>query len=204
MINRRFTLREKILLLVCAVILLGIFYYKFVYVDAIEASRTYSVEDLDLELQTAQAKVAKMQQMQAEIDSGESQLNGTVATYNNLENEIAELNRILASADTFNLDFADATLTGDTVRRDISVSFHTGSYASMKNILLSLKNCQYRSLIKDVDVSTTSTQSTGINNSGDLNVSLTVTFYETAVNATSTAGLVQTEETSDTGTSSEE
>ena len=204
MINRRFTLKEKLLLLVCALILLGIFYYKFVYVDAIEASKTYSVEDLDLDLQTAQAKVARMQQMQAEIDSGASQLNGTVATYNNLQNEIAELNSILASADTFNLDFADATLTGDTVRRDISVSFHTGSYASMKNILLSLKNCQYRSLIKDVDVSTTSTQSTGINNSGDLNVSLTVTFYETAVNATSTAGLVQTEESSDTGTSSEE
>ena len=189
MLSRKFTTREKVLLLVMAIMLLGLFYYQVVYKQTEHMIAEYDTIDLENELTIVQGKAARKKKMEQEMAEGGQKANGEVATYNNITNEINELNAILANADTFNLSFGEAKAEGTTVRRDIQVSFQTGSYAKMKEFLQQLHDCRYRCLIRNVSVSADASNEKGINAAGDINVSLTVTFYETTFNAKSTEGL---------------
>ena len=56
MMSRSFTKREKILLLVMAVLLLGLVYYQFVIREAADAVERYDVKELESELLIEQAK----------------------------------------------------------------------------------------------------------------------------------------------------
>lgn len=189
MLSRKFTMREKILLLVMAIMLLGLFYYQVVYKQTENMIAGYDTIELENELTIVQGKAAKKKKMEQEMAEGGQKANGVVASYNNITNEINELNAILANADTFNLSFDEAKAEGTTVRRDIQVSFRTGSYAKMKEFLQQLHDCKYRCLIRDVSVSANGSNDKGLNSSNDINVSLIVTFYETTFNAKSTEGL---------------
>lgn len=193
MMSRKFTTREKVLLIICAVLLLAIFYYRFVYLETTETVETFNTSKLETDLLVAQTKAMREPAMKSEIEANSTKRLGVIAPYNNLQSEIAELNMILSNADTYSLDFSDPTLEGETVRRNIRISFHVGSYHAMKDILEKLRSSQYRCLLGDVFVSTASTESTGITRSTDLNVNVNVTFFETTVNATSLAGLPQEE-----------
>lgn len=189
MLSRKFTMREKVLLLVMAVMLLGLFYYQVVYKQTERMISEYDTIDLESELTIVQGKAARKKKMEQEMAEGGQKATGVVASYNNITNEINELNAILANADTFTLDFGEAKAEGTTVRRDIQVSFHTGSYAKMKELLQQLHDCKYRCLIRNVSVSANDSNKKGINSGSDINVSLTVTFYETTFDAKSTEGL---------------
>ena len=123
MLSRKFTTREKVLLLVMAIMLLGLFYYQVVYKQTENMIADYDTIDLENELTIVQGKAAKKKKMEQEMADGGQKANGEVATYNNITNEINELNTILANADTFNLDFGEAKAEGTTVRRDIQVFF---------------------------------------------------------------------------------
>lgn len=189
MMSRKFTKRETILLIIFAVLLIGLVYYYGVWNQSKEALATYNTMDLEDELTVEQAKAMSKQNMQKEIDSGDMKANGVVASYNNITNEISALNDILSMADTYTLDFSEAQENAGTVRRSINVTFHAGSYATVTNMLQQLHDCQYRCLIQDVAISSSASSTTGIKEGSDLNVSLTVTFYETTYNSDSTAGL---------------
>lgn len=193
MMSRKFTTREKVLLLVCAVLLLGILYYRVVWVETANIIAANDVTLLEDEMLLEQMRATSKKQMVDEMAGGTMEPTGEVAVYNNLQNEINELNSILASADTYNIGFFDATLDGTTVRRDVNITFHTGDYGSMKSTLQKLHDCQYRCLIQDMTVSTTARAEGGIQRNGDINVSLKVTFYETTNNAETTIGLPEPE-----------
>ena len=53
MMSRSFTKREKILLLIMAVLLLGLVYYRFVIVETANAVERYDVTELESELLVA-------------------------------------------------------------------------------------------------------------------------------------------------------
>ena len=185
MMSRNFTKREKILLLVLCVLLLGILYYQFVYKTTEETIKEYDTIDLETDLQIEQSKALSIQNMKDEIEANTSSETGVVASYNNIKNELAALNDIFASATSYNLDFGQAVQDGDAVRRQVSINFTAGSYSSAKAIIDDLHNCQYRCLIRTVSVSTTGT---GLK-SGEVSVTMDVTFFETMYNANSSSGL---------------
>ena len=56
MMSRSFTKREKILLLIMAVLLLGLVYYRFVIVETANAVERYDVSELESELLVEQMK----------------------------------------------------------------------------------------------------------------------------------------------------
>ena len=56
MMSRSFTKREKILLLIMAVLLLGLVYYRFVIVETANAVERYDVTELESELLVEQMK----------------------------------------------------------------------------------------------------------------------------------------------------
>ena len=108
MLSRKFTTREKVLLLVMAIMLLGLFYYQVVYKQTEHMIAEYDTIDLENELTIVQGKAARKKKMEQEMAEGGQKANGEVATYNNITNEINELNAILANADTFNQSFVEA------------------------------------------------------------------------------------------------
>lgn len=203
MMSRKFTLREKVLLLVCAVILLGLFYYRVVWMETAEtitASNTSSIQD---EIMIQEAMSQKKTQMEDELKTNSANTLGEIAPYNNISNEMNELSTILQSADSYELSFSEATLEGTTVRRNIDVTYHASSFQNLMKILQSLHDCKYRCMIGNVNIQTASAQSASIQKSSDLNVSLTITFYETTYNSGSTAGLAQQEPDASAGTQTE-
>lgn len=184
--SREFTKKEKMLLLVCIVMFIGIFYYQLVWKSTSQIIKDYNVEKLEEELLLAETKVMKMVQMEKFIEEHKGKTRSIVADYNNLQNEITELNKILTDAYTYQLDFEDATTDGKIVRRNINITFQTGDYSTAKKIIQSLKESRYKCLLRDISfvAKEGSLQTTDI-----VNVSLKVTFYEGVTDAVSIAGL---------------
>lgn len=190
MMSREFTTREKILLLVLCVLLLGIVYYEFIIKDVDETIKQYDTEDLETELLIEQTKAQSIMDMEAEMKNTKAETDSVVASYSNIKNEISALNDIFAAASTYNFDFNQAMKDGDAVRRDINISFTAGSYSTAERIIEKLHDCKYRCLIRNISINTSSGE--GIS-SGSVSVSMTVTFFETMYNANTTDGLEESE-----------
>ena len=156
MMSREFTKREKLLMLIMCILLIGILYFQFVYKPARESIKKYNTSDLSLQLQAEQLKAQNIRKMNSEMASNKATKAGVVASYNNVKNEIKALNDVFAGAQTFNMNFSEATKDGDAVRRNIDISFTAGSYTAAENILKKLYNCKYRCLIRTINITSSS------------------------------------------------
>lgn len=201
MFSYKFSLREKILLFVCLVIALGIFYYEVAFKGFKSAENQYDTSELQTQLTVLQSQAAKQKQMQNYLDSNDSASIGTVAVYNNLANEVSELGSILSDkASQVSITWSEPTLTDNIVRRQAAISFHTDSYGGARSLVDAIAQCRYRCLLADVSMSGSGDED--LASSNDVAVSLNVTFFETTDGAASTSGLVQqqTDTDSDDGT----
>lgn len=184
--NRKVITGQRIFLLLCMLLLLGIGYYQFIWKSTAKTMETYNLVLLEDELLLAQTKAIRMAEMERVIKENDGVSVGLIADYNNLENEIKELNEILEVTQSYQLDFEDATTDGSIVRRNININFQVDDYSTAKKIIHSLQNCRYKSLVRDV---TLSTKEGGLQNTNQIHVSLQVTFYEGVSEGVSTAGL---------------
>lgn len=189
--NRKVITGQRIFLLVCMLLLLGVGYYQFIWKSTAKTMETYNLVLLEDELLLAQTKAMRMAEMERVIKENEGVSLGLIADYNNLENEIKELNEILEVTQSYQLDFEDATTDGSIVRRNINIDFQVDDYGTAKKIIHSLQNCHYKSLVRDV---TLSTKEGGLQNTNQIDVSLQVTFYEGVTERVSTAGLPEYKE----------
>lgn len=184
--NRAFTKEEKILLVLCTVMIIGISYYQFVWKSTNRIIQQYNIATIEDELLNVQTKALQLKKMQTYIDENKGQLIGQVADYNNLQNEIIELNEILSAASTYKIDFEDATTDNKIVRRNVNIAFQTQSYDSAKKIIELLKNSRYKSLLRNINILA---KENGLQNTTLVDVQLKVTFYEGITEAVAHAGL---------------
>ena len=177
--DRAFTTREKILMLVLAVVLLACAYYLLVFApsqSAIENSKT-QVSQLESELTINQAMALKTDSMRDELE--EKRAAGTRAKktldYDSTPAIMKELNGILAGTKTYSLSFADPELSEDgaTVRQSASVSFTAASYSAAKSVVKQLVDSTYTSLVTDFSIA-------AADNGGDANAAVTIVYYENA------------------------
>ena len=188
-LSRDFTGREKALLLLLSLILVGLAYYQFVdrpVREALDIAHA-EAESLTAELKTVEAKLAKMHRMRSEMDDVTA--GGTASemgSYNNSKAEIALLNDILREADEYAVTFADVTRDGDQIRRNFTLQFTTDGYESMEYILNALSGSHYRCLIGDLRCNAAKNEDLM---QGAITVNATATFYETMVGGTPDAGL---------------
>ena len=186
-LSRDFTLREKILLLVMAMVLIVIVYYWFVDKPvrvAIEKSRAEQ-RAMETELQAAEKRVNELRRMQSELDGiMEGGKVSVMGSYNNSKEELRLLNDILNGTRQYSISFADVTRDGDQIRRDFTLNFTASDYNTVKQIISKLSDSELRCLIGDIRCAATG------NNSGNwVSVIATATFYETMVGGTPDAGL---------------
>ena len=149
-LSRDFTLKEKILLLLLFLIILGLAYYRFIHIPCKEAIETaHNQRDtFQTELTGALAKEQQLKKMKEELDSlGELQSASRMDSYNNSKAELTMLNNVLESAYDYSIKFNNVTRDGDQIRRNFSLYFETDSFASAKRIIEQLTDSEYRCLL---------------------------------------------------------
>lgn len=184
--------KEKVLLVILVLIILGFCYYRFVdqpiRKNLSKADAEYS--SLQSELTEANVKIRELQRMQDEIDEiTTAGKYSYMPSYNNAKEELALLNDILSgSATQYSVSFTDVTRNKDQIRRNFKLTFSAPDYETMRGIIDQLTGVDYRCLIGDctskVVVVKNQREETTL-----LDVSATATFFETMVGGTSDAGL---------------
>ena len=189
--NREFTTREKLLILLLCLILVGLAYYQFVDQPVRTALNNAHAErdSLTTELVAVNAKLAVMRRMRDEME--DITAGGTVSemkSYNNSKPEIALLNDILRGTPDYTISFADVTRDGDQIRRNFTLTFTADSYARIQRIVKQLSESPYRCLVGDLKIGM---GRNGTMKEGPISVNATATFFETMVGGTVDAGLPQ-------------
>ena len=172
--------REAGMLVVLVVLLIGVVYYMGFYTPLQAEMSSIAAESAqcDDEIVVANAKVAKMGQMQAELDeifARPAKEITEIAPYDNKEVVLNQLYSILARTQDYSLSFTDPDVQEDgTVRRNISMSFRCDSYAAAKNVIRDLTDSQWRCLVSNLSIAC---------EEGDMmklgvTVTATITFFE--------------------------
>ena len=187
MLNRKFTLRETILLVLCAIIGLGIFYYEIAYKGFKNSIASYNTENLQNEIIAYEAKVAKKKSMEDYIRKHKGDTYGEVALYNNQANEIEALGQIFEGIENIVISWSDPTLTDTTVRRNASVSFSVDGYNNVTSLINAINKCKYRCLISDLSISASG--NSVLDEKNRINVRMNVTFFERVDSTTNLEGL---------------
>ncbi len=175
--KRQFSLRERVLMVVLALLLLGCVYYilveKPVQDTLIDASQRQS--EAESQLTIASAQLQKMHQMQTALDQLEQSAQADVPDYDNAKNVVELLNRAMALTGEYNLTFQPVATQGAIASRTIQMNFRCDSYAAAKQVLQTLLDSDYRCRVTAMSVSCN--QGSDITR-GEVAVSASVTFYE--------------------------
>ena len=182
--SRDFTLPEKILLLVLALILLGLVYYWFVD-QTVRSSITASnieAESIQTQMDAVEKRILYLQSLQNTMDELEDAGNlSWMGSYNNSKAEVAFLNDILADTQQYSIAFAAVTRSGDQIRRNFTLKFQTRNYKAAQDIIVRLCSGTDRCLVGDIKCS--------IAKDRKVTTSASATFFETMVGGTPDAGL---------------
>lgn len=191
LMSRAFTRREKVMMLVLAVLLLTAAYYFFVVqnVASIKATNATQLQEVEDQIAVQNTISSMRSKMQQELDKmGDRRELPVIAAYDNLSNELDELNGLLATATSYDMKLSQPNLEGDTVRRVVALSFTTPSYDSAMTIISRLQSGSYRCVITDFSMVGKMLANGSIES---VSTTLSMTYYETTVGATNLNGLVE-------------
>ena len=191
-LSRSFTMKEKLLLLLLSLVLVGLAYFQFVdrpVRSALESARA-EADSLRTELQTVEAQLARMRRMRAELDDVTAGgAASEMGSYNNSKVEIATLNDILSDTLQYTITFANVTRNGDQIRRNFTLNFTVEDYDMLERVVSAIAANHQRCLIGDLRCNGSRT---GDLTDGNITANATATFYETMVGGTPDAGLPET------------
>ena len=201
-LSRDFSRGEKILLVLLALVLVGLVYYQFVdrVVRDNIAQAKAQTEAAQTELTAVNAKIKRMEEMQAELDSITRNPNASyMGSYNNSQEELAFLNDVLSATDQYSITFSNVTRDGDQIRRNFSLQFSTSDFVSMEKIMKQLGDGRLRCLINDINYNLTRYNYSAADREKyerdyyeRVNLNCTATFFETMVGGVEDAGLPAT------------
>ncbi|MCF0146115.1 MAG: hypothetical protein HUJ73_05965 [Eubacterium sp.] len=185
-LSREFTKKEMVLLIILAALLLGLVYWRFVYVPTQDKIKAYDTSELEILYQAEEVRALKIQSMRDQMEEEAESGRGLIQPYSNQKNELNTLNQIFSSADEFKISFKTPVAEGDLVRRSVEIVFTAKSYEDAEKIVSDLDSCDSLCLISDLKMKA---EDNGDVASGRIQGSLTVTFYETLYGANTTEGL---------------
>ena len=175
--NRAFTTREKVLLVVLAVLLIGVGYFKLLLEpvnDSIDRYTQSAAAEQDEILQNT-VLLAQKRQMEQELQAI-YETGGAVPlpSYDNAESLLVDLNHILADSEDYALNFGSTSELegGYIVCRPLSLQFSAKSYAAARGILAALHDSANVNQISDLSCSLPQ------DTDGRVDVTCSVTFYE--------------------------
>lgn len=178
--NRAFTQREKVLLLVLAVLIIVIGYVKLILQPINEEIESY--ESLTMEEQTTfsanQIKATRMNLMEKEIEKAKAKgVRREVPAYDNSSNLLPGLYQIMESSVDYSLDFGELVYDGNVVQRPVEMTFQTRTYKQARAIIDKLYRSGYAMQITDVNIDTKKATDTQL-----VRTSMSVTYFEENLN----------------------
>ena len=163
-----FTTREKVLLVILAVLVIAVGYWKLILTpinDSIAGLNAQTASEQDAIL-TNSARLSRMRQMQQELETLLADPDAKpLPDYDNSERLLVELNTILSGTVDYTLSFGDTYLLedgGSIICRPISLEYTCGSYTAAR--------ADYVNLISDVTLDLDAEHGTRVN--------LTITYFE--------------------------
>ena len=155
--NRAFTTREKVLLVILAVLIIGIGYFKLLLEPintSIENYRNMTASEQD-EILVNTALLQKKKQMETELEELFASGDPTpIPVYDNSGKLLVELHRILDKSLDYSLNFS-GTSPMDVeylVRRPVSLTFQTPTYAQARAIINELHDSDNVNCISDLSM----------------------------------------------------
>ena len=190
MLKYKFSNREIILLLIAVMLGVGLVYYSVILKSYNENVAKYDTANLETELAISDSKLAKYQDMKNYIEQYEDVYVGSVVSYDNIVNLFYNFSDVLdGKVKGINITVGDPVELETIVRRDVTISFIANNNEIVNNILSNFEDCEYRVIINKVQVSTKE-DGYNLNNSGEVNASIVLTFFETTKDAKYNYGLV--------------
>ena len=190
-LSRDFTIKEKVLLVILFVAILGLVYYFLVDVnvrDALQRAESQKTA-LETELTVVQARATQLRKMQSEIEKIKT--DGTfkqMPSYNNSKEVTKLLNNVLGELG-YRISFANVSQEGNLVRRSLTLAFTADNYETVERVLAGLAGSEYRCLIGNVSCATRNVSKT---EESVIDVSAAITFYETTVDGKADQGIETT------------
>lgn len=177
--NRELTTREKTLLLVLAVLVIALGYWKLVLEPINEQVASYNdmAEQEQAEIDSSVVQLAQMREMQKAVEAQKEA--GEVRAIPSCDNSgilMRELYQILANTNEYTVDFSAATSReGYIVLRPVSLTFQTGTYEQARAIINAIGGSDNLNQISDVNIRA----GQGASRSA-VQTSLTITYFEVA------------------------
>ena len=174
--KRSLTAREWILLGLLGVVALVSGYVMLFYMP-MTARRDAAREETELcrlQAEAAQVRLEEKRRMERELEelfAGEGEP-VRLADYDNLQPVMLELNTVLSETEDYSLSFGTVDTSRTIVRRSISLSFTSGSYAAARATLRQLCGSAYRCLLDSVELSISG------ENGGSVSVNGVLLFFE--------------------------
>lgn len=174
--RRQLTTREWMLLALLGVIVLVSGYMLLFYMPmTTERDRCISeTESCRTEIEAARLRLEEKHRMERELEElfAADVPPLSIADYDNLQPVMFELNSILASTQDYSLSFSTVDTSQTIVRRSISMSFTTDTYASAEAVLQQLHDSAFRCMLDSVNVNV------GRGETRDVSVSGNIVFFE--------------------------
>jgi len=186
-LGHTFSKKEGIIILILALLLIGMLYYRFVYMNMQSQIKAYDTTELEDDIALEEMTAAQIASMRQAIEEEDETGNALVAVYSNQKNELNALNDILSNADDFTVNFSTPEAEDKLVRRDATITFYAEDYATAEKIISLTENCEYFCIIKQVNLD--SAISSSSMETGAVRGSMTLTFYETLYGADTEVGL---------------
>lgn len=170
--------REKVLLVILILLIIGSLYYVLFYTPTQEQIAAYEAEyaELDDTVILYEAKAMQMKKMQQELEvlKAEAETSGTikeVPLYDNNRKLMESLNLILDVAQEYSVTFNSTEASEQIVRREVALNYKCKNYKQAKKILENIHDDHYPSIIKDVRMEFDTEE-------GEVSVMMTLTYFE--------------------------
>ena len=174
--NRELTKREKVLLLIFAVLLIAVGYYKLLLEpinNQIESYRSLTQEE-QLQMDTAQLQAVRMQQMETEIAQAKAAgIERTIPDYDNSAVLLPQLYQIMDSTIEYAMDFDEITFEGNIAARPVQIEFETANYQKARRVIDKLCTTGYAMQIEDMTI-----QEARTTDKRSVHTYLSITFFE--------------------------
>jgi len=180
MLSRNFTTRERVLMLILAVILLAELYYILIHRrvenEFMEAQTRSETATILYDVEAARAK--EKQEMLEKNEKARKEEARPLPDYDNATSVVAYLNGVMASTGEYNLVFSPVDFSDYAALRPVNMSFSCPGYGAVKNIVAQLENGPYYCEVTGISMSTEH----GLSDTaeGRVAVQMTAVFYEYA------------------------
>lgn len=171
---RKLTMRERVLLIVLAVIVVISAYVLLFYLPMRQSAQALQAQIEENEELSAQldARLTQQRQMEHSVAqwSEDPDARPEMPSYDNQQAVMVELNSILSDCLEYSLSFQTDDTQGNVFRRTVTIPFVCASYTAAENILQRLHDSALRSHLSDVQIAQ--------QEDGTVHVTAVMTFYE--------------------------